>query len=143
MILVYPSITPERPVIHVAVRSGGHVCLWPMVVDTGADSTCFPAAYAGVIGHDNRNNAVHTDSFEGIGGKVTGNRHKLQVGLVNPLTKRAGGKVDHIWESPSMEFIFLDKMKPDHGLLGRDLMRKWKEVSLAFRKGNWVISIDL
>ena len=59
MTLTYPGIagTP-RIVVSIEDLLTGRTFLFPMLLDTGADETCFPASYAAFFGHDNANPAV-------------------------------------------------------------------------------------
>ena len=47
----------------------GRLYVFPMLFDTGADRTAFPASYAAIIGHDNKAQKVVTLNIGGIGGK--------------------------------------------------------------------------
>jgi hypothetical protein len=115
-----------------------------MVVDTGADHTCFPAAYARFLGHDNGNGNVKKSRNFGIGGACISYKHTLSIALLNPYEYFIPGKSPSIiWESPLTEYSFLEGFNDSYGLLGRDLIRLWDKISFSPRGKGWTIEIEI
>jgi len=56
-----------------------------MLLDTGADETCFPAAYAAYFGHSNQAPAVQKKQIQGVGGKSIAYIHSVRLVLVDPV----------------------------------------------------------
>ena len=86
MLLKYPSVG-EKPLlfVHVEDIATGNRTLFPMLLDTGADETCFPAAYAGYFGHNNLAQAVSKKSIHGVGGKSIAYIHSVRLVLIDPI----------------------------------------------------------
>lgn len=135
--------TPKRPYLLVAVETHGHSFFYPMILDTGADSTCFPADLAAVIGHDNDGEGVSTLESTGIGGVSACYLHTVSLSLLDPsmpLSKSPRKK--RVWTSPIEQYLFVEKLTSSFGLLGRDVMRHWKSVAIAPARGAaWTITI--
>ena len=91
MKLIYPGIG-GKPIIVVAVRCLLSQDLYhaKMLIDTGADETCFPAAFAASFGHDNTHGEVKriADAVRGIGGNSDAFLHSVQICLLNPVSLR-------------------------------------------------------
>ncbi len=85
MTLVYPAIG-GRPIILAVVQNliAGDYFLMQMLLDTGADQTCFPSQLASIFGHDNHYPGVVKDVLHGIGGVSTSYLHSVQVSLIDP-----------------------------------------------------------
>ena len=69
MFVKYPSVG-EKPLlfVHVEDIATGNRTLFPMLLDTGADETCFPVAYAAYFGHSNQAPAVQRKHIQGVVG---------------------------------------------------------------------------
>jgi hypothetical protein len=100
--LIYPGIG-GRPIIAAAIR-----CLLSdrgyfvnMLLDTGAQETCFPAAYAHQFGHDNAhpNVEVRRNAVQGVGGASDAFLHSIQISLLDPIKTRERKPVI-AWTSP-------------------------------------------
>lgn len=136
MELIYPGIGGQ-PIIAVAVKCGltnkGYYV--SMLLDTGAEQTCFPAAFAKEFGHDNAHPAVeiHKNSVQGIGGFSDSYIHSLQISLLDPNKTRERKPVI-AWTSPLTRAPFVEKLDCVHGLIGMDVMRCWKSVGFEPNK---------
>jgi hypothetical protein len=129
----------RKPIILVRLL-GWHrrVAIDPMILDTGADSTCFPASTATLIGHNNRGEGVEVASLSGIGGHVHSYYHTLELSLTDPSEPTIP-----IWTSSVKRFIFVPGFDQRLGLLGRDIMREWKRVAIVPQKKGWEIQIQV
>jgi hypothetical protein len=109
-----------------------------MLLDTGADSSCFPANMAIGFGHDNHHPNVERlkDAVCGIGGASDAFIHGVCIGLIHP-TKSTRHKTVLAWQSPIEKMQFVEKMDCKHGLIGMDIIRQWKELKFEPVKGNW------
>lgn len=143
MTLIYPGIG-GRPIIAAAVR-----CLLTdrgffvnMLLDTGADETCFPAAYAGLFGHDNSHPDVELrkNAVQGIGGTSDAFVHSVQISLLDPAKTRERKPVI-AWTSPLTKAPFIEKLDCLHGLIGMDIMSGWKSVGFEPSKKGLLIRI--
>ena len=130
----------ERPIIAVAVQGNDHRIIYPMIVDTGADTTCFPASLAALVGHDNQGIGVEEHLCIGIGGEATAYLHTVKVSLLDPYSPP-----DTIWDSSLPRFRFVDAWDSRFGLIGRDMMQEWKSTSFTFQpaRKRWLIQIDI
>ena len=148
MILRYTSIK-TRPVIFVAIhgRETKTPMVWPMVVDTGADTTVFPSNVASLLGHDNTRDGVQKVDGAGIGGKeISVYMHTdITLSLTSP-----DSYAKSIWTSSisTIGFFDVESSQVDHqvidGLLGRDIMAEWKKVSfIRDKQRRWIIEIEL
>jgi hypothetical protein len=139
--LTYPALG-NRPVILVSVEDllTGKTFLVPMLLDTGADSTCFPVSLATFFGHDNKHRLVRKSSCCGIGGEVTTYIHSVQISLIHP---QKSTKTRHViaWTSKKPKAEFVEGMKTGIGLLGMDIMKQWK--SVAFKNTNTSLVIQI
>ena len=129
MILRYFSSRPQ-PIIPMVVDdyTTGRIYVFPMLLDTGADRTAFPAAYAAFIGHDNLSKKVVTLKIGGIGGKSDSYAHSVRVGFFDPVRSTAQHLI-RSWTSSLDKALFVEKLTTPTGLLGRDVMREWKRVA--------------
>ena len=132
MTYCYPGIG-GKPIILVCVECLLTKSAWhfPMLVDTGADSTCFPGSLAKAFGHDNAHPdvAVLKDEVWGIGGSSDVYLHSLRIGLIHP-SKSSRQKTVLAWKSGLDKVHFIEKMDCPHGLIGMDIISQWKELSL-------------
>lgn len=147
MKLFYLPADAKRPIIYVAIHSGGEDAAYPLLVDTGADHTFFPASYARSIGHDNANPAVRTTQRYGVGGVAKAYLHTLSLSLLPPdMGGGSGSSPDlppYVWTSSVRTFGFFESLHEDFGILGRDLMAEWKCVSVLPRRGRWAVEIEI
>lgn len=119
--------------------------VFPMLLDTGADQTAFPASYAAFIGHDNLAQKVISVKIGGIGGKSNAYLHSVKVACLDPVTSTAKNLI-HSWTSSLDKALFIEKLSTPTGLLGRDVMREWKRVSfspLNQSDRKWQIEIEI
>jgi hypothetical protein len=112
----------------------------PMLIDTGADETCFPASFAVLFGHDNKHPDVQLlkDSCQGIGGSSDAFVHSVRISLVDPVksTKKA---MVLAWSHTADKAPFVEKLDCPMGLLGMDIIKEWKELNFApSEKGLWI-----
>ncbi|MDE3099121.1 MAG: hypothetical protein KGJ88_06575 [Verrucomicrobiota bacterium] len=144
MTIVYPGIG-GKPLIVACAKCVLSDLAWhvPMLLDTGADSSCFPAHMAGSFDHDN----LHPDvvrlknEVHGIGGTSDAFIHSVCVGLIHP-SKSTRQKTVLAWQSPIEKTQFVEKMDCKHGLIGMDIMRQWKQVKFErYKKSGILISI--
>ena len=68
---------------------------WLCLVDTGADSSLFPASIPVLLGHRLRGRGVRTTYSTGVGGTTAVWLHTFRLGLLHP---RHGEAV--VWRSP-------------------------------------------
>ena len=101
-----------------------------MVLDTGADETCFPASFASLFGHCNTHPEfqVCKNAVQGIGGFSDTYIHSVRVSLLHPAKSTRRHPVI-AWSSRLEKIPFVDKLDCPHGLLGMDMMREWKGLS--------------
>lgn len=62
--------------------------------------------------------------MKGIGFDWTGHFHGFRFGLVDHLLKPP------VWESTVSEIPFVENLDANYGLLGMDVIRQWKELSI-------------
>jgi hypothetical protein len=145
MLLKYPSVG-EKPIlfVHVEDVATGNRTLFPMLLDTGADETCFPAAYAVFFGHNNLAHAVSKKNIHGVGGSSMAYIHSVRLVLVDPVKSSKTAFVS-AWSSALNKATFVSSLNMSMGLLGRDVMTEWKEIAFTatpFRKASkWDITI--
>jgi hypothetical protein len=141
----YPGIG-GKPMILVCVQCllSGNAWHTPMLLDTGADSSCFPAAFAKGFGHDNEHPDVEiqTDAVQGIGGCSDAYIHSVRIGLIHP-SKSSREKTVLAWSSKIDKVQFVQKMECKHGLLGMDVMNQWKEIRFQPIKSGLLIRITI
>ena len=134
MTLVYP-VDPNfngRPIIIARVECllTRKTFLVPMLLDTGADETCFPGDFAAYFGHDNHHPKVIKGSCGGIGGSSDKYFHSVQVSLLDP-NKTAPTSPVVAWTSENKTSSFIKKLDTGFGLVGMDVMTQWKSVTFA------------
>jgi hypothetical protein len=143
--LSYPGIG-GKPVIIACVECllTGKGFSVPMLIDTGADETCFPAYFAPLFGHDNKHPevAIGKDAVRGIGGYSDAYIHSVRVSLIHPSKSTANNPV-LAWTSKAEKAPFVDKLESPHGLIGMDIMREWKEIRFAPNKHGVMIRITV
>jgi hypothetical protein len=143
--LIYPGIGGQ-PIIVVAVKCGltNRGYFVNMLLDTGAEQTCFPAAFAKAFGHDNTHPdvVVHKNAVQGIGGFSDSFIHSLQISLLDPVKSRERKPVI-AWSSPLTQAPFVEKLDCLHGLIGMDVMRGWKGVGFEPNKHGVKIRITI
>jgi hypothetical protein len=115
-----------------------------MLLDTGADETCFPAILAQAFGHDNLHPDVEVkkDAVQGIGGMSDAFIHGVQVCLLDPRRTRRDRFVI-AWESPLTKAPFIEKLNCAHGLIGMDIMRHWENVLFTPIRNGILIKITI
>lgn len=131
MFLRYPS-AGSKPILFVLVEDvvTGTRTLFPMLLDTGADETCFPANYAAYFGHNNTAPDVKKKDIHGVGGASTAYIHSIRIVLVDPIKSTKQAFVP-AWSSSLSRAMFVSALDMSMGLLGRDVMKEWKAVSLT------------
>jgi len=141
MELVYPHCD-NHPTVVVSVEDclTGNTFLFQMLLDTGADRTCFPAKFAPFFGHNNGHQDVKCHDMYGLGGVSKCYLHKLKVGLIDPVNSTPQNRIV-IWKSKVDQIAFAEKFDAGYGLLGRDLMREWKSVKFSKNGIGGVITI--
>jgi hypothetical protein len=107
----------------------GNRFLFPMLLDTGADETCFPAKYAAFFGHNNLAPRVKRKRCCGVGGASLAYIHSVQLSLLHPIKST---KSHHIiaWTAKNRVASFVQKLDVGCGLLGMDIIKRWKSVCL-------------
>ena len=115
-----------------------------MLLDTGADETCFPAAFAALFGHDNKHPGVEVrkDAVRGIGGFSDAFIHSVRVSLIHP-SKSTAKKPVLAWTAKAESAPFVEKLESPHGLVGMDLMREWREIRFEPNKHGVLIRITV
>ena len=115
-----------------------------MLLDTGADSSCFPASFAAGFNHDNSHPDVEMlkDEVHGIGGSSHAYVHSLRIGLIHP-SKSSPQKTVLAWRSKIRKIQFVEKMNCLHGLIGMDIISEWKELCLEPVKKGVLIRITV
>lgn len=128
MTLIYPALL-EKPIIIACVADllTGNRFLFPMLLDTGADETCFPAKYAPFFGHDNRDPRVARKRCRGVGGASLAYIHSVRLSLLDPDKSTRSNHVI-AWTARTKSASFLEKLDLGFGLLGMDIMGQWKAV---------------
>jgi len=99
-------------------------------LDTGADETCFPARFATFFGHDNHHPKVIKKHCFGVGGRSVTYIHSVQISLIHP-TKSTHQKHVVAWTAKAKKAVFVQKLDCGFGLLGMDIMGKWKSVAFV------------
>lgn len=147
MRLRYPSVG-SKPILLLLVEdiATGSRSLFPMLLDTGADETCFPANYAAFFGHSNLAGGVSSKQIHGVGGQSQAYMHSVRIALVHPR-KSAPGHFVSAWSSSLAKAAFVSKLNLSMGLLGRDVMSEWRSVTLEpsvkTRASKWQITIRI
>lgn len=144
MILIYPY-KKDAPVIlaHVEDLLSGTSYVFPMLLDTGADRTCFPAKFATFFGHDNEHKDVKKDDASGVGGKCKCYIHSVGIGLIHP-DKPAKPNPVIAWKSKMKEAWFAEALDCECGLIGMDVIKEWSHVTItAFPNGGGEIKISI
>lgn len=128
MTLVYPTCL-GTPIIFVGIENlvAGSWFLFPMLLDTGADETCFPAKYAAFFGHTNRDPRVKQKRYRGVGGSSLAYLHSIRLSLLDP-EKSTRSKHVIAWTAKTKSSSFLEKLDLGCGLLGMDIIKQWKSV---------------
>jgi hypothetical protein len=133
-----------RPIILAVVTDlmGGNYFLVPMLLDTGADETCFPCSHAGYFGHDNNHRDVAKDIVCGIGGNSACYIHSVQVSLIDP--KRSTKKKPSIaWTSKNKTAGFVENLKCEFGIIGMDTISQWRFLSFEPNRAGLMIRISV
>lgn len=115
-----------------------------MLLDTGADETCFPASFASLFGHSNSHPKVQVckNAVQGIGGFSDTYIHSVRISLLHPI-KSTEKKPVIAWSSQLAKAPFVDKLNCPHGLLGMDIIREWKAISFEPNRHGIVIRITI
>ncbi len=113
-----------------------------MMLDTGADATCFPAHLAEDFGHNNFHEDVEVqrDAVRGIGGASDAYLHNLRIGFLHP-SKSSNVAPVLAWESKPMKIQFVEKMDCSHGLIGMDIIGRWEKFTI--RKNKFGLAIEI
>lgn len=141
MELIYPY-PGKRPVIIAAiedVRTGNHH-FFQMLLDTGAEWTCFPARYAASFGHDNHHKDVKTHNMHGLGGSCKCYIHRVRLGLIDPV-KSTAANLAIAWKSKLDHASFADKLDCGFGLLGMDIMSEWSSMTFSGKSSGGQVKI--
>ena len=141
MELIYPY-SGSRPVIIVSIENGltGNCYLFQMLLDTGAERTCFPARYASSFGHDNHHKNVKTHEMHGLGGPCKCYLHSIRLGLIDPIKSTAANRVI-AWKSKPAQASFAEKLDCGFGLLGMDIMSEWSNIALSGKSSGGQVRI--
>ncbi len=141
MTLAYPALL-GRPIILVVVNDliNGDRYMVPMLLDTGADQSCFPAKLAAFFGHDNLHKDVEKISCDGIGASSIGYMHSVQVSLVHPK-KSTRERPVIAWTAKNKKAAFIENLDCGFGLIGMDLIAQWKSVTFESSRFGTVIKI--
>ena len=141
MTLVYPAIG-GRPIILAVVQNliARDYFLMQMLLDTGADQTCFPSKLASIFGHDNSHPGIVKDVLHGIGGVSTSYLHSVQLSLIDPK-KSTQKKPVLAWTATEKTAVFVENLDCGFGLIGMDLIRQWKHLSFEPNKHGMMIRI--
>jgi len=128
--LVYPGLL-GKPILIVSVEDllSGNRFLFPMLLDTGADETCFPAKYAPFLGHSNLAPGVRKKRCRGVGGISIAYIHSVQLSLLDPAKSKKSHQVV-AWTARAKVASFVQKLDIDRGLLGIDIVKRWKSVCI-------------
>jgi hypothetical protein len=100
-----------------------------MLLDTGADQSCFPAKLAAFFGHDNDGREVQKDVCHGIGGQSTSYLHSVQISLIDPK-RSTKSKPVVAWTSKSEKTAFIENLDCGFGLIGMDVICQWRSVTV-------------
>ena len=140
-ILTYPALQ-GRPIIFCVVKDllRGNKFHVPMLLDTGADSTCFPDWMADFFGHNNHHPDVIKDTMKGVGGEVTTYLHSVQISLVDPERSDKASPVT-AWTSPFKTAVFVENLECEFGLLGMDIMKQWASVTFLTVDGKLKVRV--
>ena len=116
-----------------------------MMIDTGADETCFPASLAAFFNHSNEHPDVHVkkDAVQGIGGFSDAYLHSVRISLIDPVKS---SKKKHViaWSSDLDKVPFVAKFDCTHGLIGMDIIRNWSDLTFVpQKKGGVLIRITI
>lgn len=144
MILKYPGVI-GKPIILVEVECllTGRKFLVPMLLDTGADGTCFPAKFAEFFGHDNDHPDVVRESCSGVGGDSVTYLHSVRISLLHPA-KSPSAPGHTAWTARATTASFIEKLDCGFGLIGMDMINTWKHVTFQpDRRGGVTILIGL
>ena len=143
MTLVYPGLL-GRPILVVSVEDllSGNRFLFPMLLDTGADETCFPAKYAAFFGHNNLAPGVRKKNCRGVGGVSVTYIHSVQLSLLDPAKSTRSHPII-AWTAKAKAASFVQKLNIGCGLLGMDLIKRWKSVCIENGAGGMRIRIRL
>jgi len=116
----------------------------PMILDTGADETCFPGSMAESFGHNNEHPDVkiEKDAVKGIGGMSDSFIHSIEVSLLDPK-KSSAKKMVVAWSSGLEKTPFIEKMECPYGLIGMDIISRWKKLSFIPNKKGLGIYITI
>jgi Retroviral aspartyl protease len=141
VILTYPTLL-GRPIVFCVVNDllNGGKFLVPMLLDTGADTTCFPARLADFFGHNNHHPAVVKDKLKGIGGEAVTYLHSVQISLIDPERSTKESPVT-AWTAPFKTSVFVENLDCEFGLLGMDIMKQWASVSFLTVSGKLKIRV--
>jgi hypothetical protein len=139
--LNYPGLL-GRPIIVVSIQDllTGNRFLFPMLLDTGADETCFPAKYAAFFGHNNQAPRVKKKRCCGVGGISVSYIHSVQLSLLDPM-KSTKSKQIIAWTAKTRSASFVQKLDTGFGLLGMDIISRWK--SVCFETGRKSLNIRI
>ena len=113
-----------------------------MLVDTGADETCFPAKYAGFFGHNNRHPHVVKKRCRGVGGSSLAYVHSVRLGLLDPDQSTRSRHVI-AWTARNKSASFVEKLDIGCGLLGMDIIKQWKSLCFENRDKGLQIRIRI
>lgn len=115
-----------------------------MLLDTGADETCFPASFAPLFGHSNDHPdvQVHKNAVRGIGGFSDSYIHSIRVSLLHP-SKSSSKQPVIAWTSKLGKAQFIEKLDCAHGMIGMDIMREWKDVRFQPNKSGILVRITV
>jgi len=145
MTLFYPGIG-GKPVIICCIQCQltGRGYGVNMLLDTGADETCFPGSFAALFGHANDHPDVHVckNAVRGIGGYSDTFIHSVRVGLLHP-SKSTAKKPVIAWSSALARAPFVDKLDCAHGLIGMDIIREWRGLHFEPVKAGLLIRITV
>jgi hypothetical protein len=120
----------------------GREFLFPMLLDTGADVTCFSAKFATFFGHDNQHPKVIKEVCCGIGGKSITYVHSVQLSLLDP-DKSTRAVRALAWTGTQKTAAFVEKLDVGFGLIGMDVISEWESVKLENKGKRLTIKIEL
>ena len=106
----------------------------PMLLDTGACETWFPANLAAFFGHNNLHPHVKNGDCNGVGGKSKKYFHSVQTSLLDPQ-KTAHANPVIAWTDKTKSVSFIEKLDANFGLIGMDMMSQWKSVTFSSTGG--------
>jgi len=115
-----------------------------MLLDTGADNSCFPASLAAAFGHSNAHPGVevHKNYVQGVGGFSDAYIHSVRVNLLHP-SKSTSQKPVIAWSSALDKIPFIDRLDCGHCLIGMDIIREWKGLTIEPNKHGLLIKITV